>query len=267
MEWFDVKSVAELFGTSVVSVNQWISQGRLKAWTRPCAITYRHQDDPDRLRRRVMKKRFIPRTELENFLVGRVEEGRASLSLKDLLEDGQQQGDFVVSISEDAQSGLSRNYGAPETRAALWHRFRELADSRVKLRDMTESVKYPTQLGFDFGGPTQSAQPAQPAQENAQPENARLARRREIESYRKTGDHYYECEETVPKRVRPPKVKPVVRHSLRMSKPPRRPFDIFSRHATITKKTTGTGQSAESSKASKAPTSQTDVAISRGASA
>lgn len=116
MEWFDCRSVGVLFGVSHVTVRNWCRNGKLASVRR--AGTF----DPTRKKR--VAKIFISRVDLERFLVdywGSARRGRRPLSVKSLIELGQESGEITVTVAPDTHdlSSPVRRDRAIQARLAL----------------------------------------------------------------------------------------------------------------------------------------------------
>ena len=98
MEWFDVRSVATLFGVQPSTVRSWINKGHLAAVQKPSSFL-----NADGHRQR-SSKYYISRLDLEEFLIGRWRSampGHLRVTIENLIMLGQESGDFVVDVQPE----------------------------------------------------------------------------------------------------------------------------------------------------------------------
>ncbi len=108
MEWFDVESIATLFGVAPRTVRGWIKQGKLTAVRRPFGFI-----DPATKKYAHGNKYFIPRVYLEEFLIRRwdaapTDGARRRLTLEELIHAAQLSGDIKVTVAQELPPEFDR---------------------------------------------------------------------------------------------------------------------------------------------------------------
>ena len=112
MEWFDVKSVAALFGVTPPTVRAWIKTGKLPAVRRPIRAY-----NPVTGRQIATKTRYVNRVHLEDFFMRRWK--AQGMTLADLITAKQATGDIVVWVTPELPSELDRVTLGAETLKAI----------------------------------------------------------------------------------------------------------------------------------------------------
>jgi len=101
MEWFDLVSIATLFGVKVQTVRHWVRSRRLPAVRSPFSVF-----NPISGKRTSTRKLFVNRVHLEDFFIRRWH--ASGMTLRDLIMAKQATGDIKVWVTpEDEPQGAA----------------------------------------------------------------------------------------------------------------------------------------------------------------
>lgn len=101
IQWFDLKSIAYLFGVKKGTVQRWIQEGKLAAIRRNFLYPYREGVNNKRVSG---SKYYVSRPDLEDFLVYHWKsgkDGRRRVTVENLIHMGQAHGDIKVTVEPD----------------------------------------------------------------------------------------------------------------------------------------------------------------------